>query len=231
MKIQFKIFLTLFFIIGCLACGYVGYLINEYKHKEQEVKTKIADIKKVNETLPKKNDSTMSHLVKRQQATIDSLLKERKVTHQVNNIGGFTMDGKSISSEELLRYVNKLYKESNYYKNLYEILAKKYEIKSKENEDGTITVTTKDPQHEETINQFNSLQAKYNDLISEYNDLVKKFNITKQEKLNYQNEASNLKTALELIKDNYNIEYNIEKKNDSVNTISIDKARRKKKNK
>lgn len=218
-------------MIGCFSCGYVGYLINEYKHKEQEVKTKIADIKKVNETIPKKNDSTMSHLVKRQQATIDSLLKDRNVTHQVNNIGGFTMDGKSISSEELLRYVNKLYKEANYYKNLYEILAKKYDIKSKENEDGTITVTTKDPQHEETINQYNSLRAKCNTLIGEYDDLVKKTNKIDQERLDYKNEVSNLKAALKLIKENYKIEYNIEKENDSVNTISVEKIRRKNKTK
>lgn len=228
MRLQHKIILGILSIIACLSCGYVGYLINEYNHQEQQVSHTIAEIKKTNNALPKKADSTLTNIVKRQGLTIDSLLNVKIQKSEVNNVSGFSMGGKSISTEELLRYVNDQHKEASYYKQIYEVLSKKYEIAPKKNEDGTVTVITKDPQVEKITNQYNLLLEKHNILVDKFNELVKKTNRLDQERLDYKNEASNLKTALKLIKSNYKIDYDIKKENDSVNTISVDKVRKNK---
>lgn len=218
-KVKYNSVVMLLFLALSFLCGLVGYLLRKYQNEEQKVVTKIEQITKLNNQFPIDNEKKLNQIINKQQKQIDSLIRHPNITKEYIS-SGFSINGKSITSKELIRYTNDLYREKQNYKNLYEILQKKYNVSVKDSANN-ISMSFNDPERKELIEDYNNLVKKNNTLTQEYNVVNKENRVNKQK-------VKELEIALKLIKNNYNIDFKVEKENDSTNVITVDKIKKRK---
>lgn len=218
-KVKYNFVVIALVLVLSFLCGLVGYLLRKYQNEEQKIVAKIEQVKKTNAQYPIDNDKKLNLIITKQQKQIDSLIKHPYITKEYVS-SGFSINGQSITSNDLIKYTNDLYKEKQYYKNLYEILQKKYNVSIKDSANN-ISMSFNDPERKALIEDYNNLVKKDNALVQEYNKLNK-------EKSDYKQKSKELEIALKLIKKNYNIDFKVEKENDSTNVISVDKIKKSK---
>lgn len=218
-KVKYNSVVMLLILALSFLCGLVGYLLRKYQNEEQKVVTKIEQITKLNNQFPIDNEKKLNQIINKQQKQIDSLIRHPNITKEYIS-SGFSINGQSITSKELIRYTNDLYREKQYYKNLYEILQKKYNVSVKDSANN-ISMSFNDPERKELIADYNNLVKKNNTLTQEYNVVNKENRVNKQK-------VKELEIALKLIKNNYNIDFKVEKENDSTNVITVDKIKKRK---
>lgn len=216
-KVKYNFVVIALVLVLSFLCGLVGYLLRKYQNEEQKIVNRIEQVKKTNAQIPIDNDKKYNQIIIKQKRQIDSLIKNPNITKEYISTG-FSMNGQSITSKELIKYTNDLYKEKQYYKNLYEILQRKYNVSIKDSANN-ISMSFNDPERHALIEDYNNLVKKDNALIKEYNKL-------NREKSEYKQKVKELEIALKLIKKNYDIDFKVERENDSTNVISVDKIKK-----
>ncbi|SEF57034.1 hypothetical protein SAMN05421847_0345 [Halpernia humi] len=223
-----NIIFVLIFLILLMSLFFSGYYYRKFEENENGVFNQIKKVKKINDSIPLKTDDALKKIVQDQKLEIDSLKNVKcPETKQVYTTG-FKMDGKSITTEELLKYVNEVSAQKDYYKRLFEVLQKKYNVKISNVNENKQEITYDNSNLQEASNKYNALVKEYNDLVAIKNELSKEKNKLAVKLGDSETSNNNLKTALELIKKNYNIIYEVKAKNDSTNIISVDKISRRK---
>lgn len=113
---------SIYLLVICFCFGFLGYQLKGYFIEEEKIDI-IKNTEKEKYLI--KDNEELKQVVERQKILIDSLIDNKEIHNPI----GFTMGGKSISVEDLLKYTNNTTQERDYYKWIVEATKEYYGYK------------------------------------------------------------------------------------------------------